>query len=298
MAARTRGEGAIGLDFCPLYDALDAGEGFTTVDALLRRTCGPGEAPWWIRLASRLASSLLRRPARGPPAVDAAARLAGLVARSARCAIFGGFPPGADPLVRELVGANMRCNYGGQGLGDLHGYVGMVLVAGGIASDCFGIAGGNEGVIRGILGMATGGSAGRESCVRLRTNVVVTSVRLDRATRKYAVGTERTTPDPTSDPRSAEPEAPYDIVVFVAPLQATADPLASSRANRTSAADLFDPGTIPQFRDLLDRGAGHLPAYRRCVATLVQGRMRQGYWRRLADDRAGPLQAVPGRDAP
>ena len=73
VAARTRGEGAIGLDFRPLYDALDAGEGFATVDALLRRTCGPGEAPWWIRLASQLASSLLRRPARGPPAVDAAA---------------------------------------------------------------------------------------------------------------------------------------------------------------------------------------------------------------------------------
>ena len=105
---------------------------------------------------------------------------------------------------------------------------------------------------------------------------MVTSVRLDRATRKYAVGTERTTPDPTLDPRSAELEAPYDIVVFAAPLQATPDPLASSRANRTSAADLFDPGTIPQFRDLLDRGAGHLPAYRRCVTTLVQGRMRQG----------------------
>lgn len=286
VVKKTRGEGAIGLDFRPLYDALDAGEGLATVDALLHRTCGPGETPW-----SRLVSLL--RPTRGPSAVApaAVARLGALLAGSARDVLFDDFPSSADPLVRELVGANMRCNYGGQGLGDLHGYVGMVSVAGGIVSQCFGIAGGNEGVIRGVLDMAVDRSARSESCVRLRTNTAVTSIRVDQATKKYAVGTQNTS-DAAPGARKTEPEALealYDIVVFAAPLQATADSLASSRANWTNVADLFDPATIPQFRDFRDRSAGSLPAYRRCVATLVQGRMRQEYWRRLSDGSAGEV---------
>ena len=280
VVKKTRGEGAVGLDFRPLYAALDAGEGFPTVDALLRHTCGPG-ATLWDR-----AISLLRR-GHGSVAIEAAAaRLGALVARPARDVIFADFPASADPLVRELVGANMRCNYGGQGLGDLHGYVGVVSVAGGIASKCFGISGGNVGVVRGVLDMAVGGSAGGRSCVRLRMNTAVTSVRLDPASRKYVVRT-RNLSDPAMGACGAEAEALYDIVIFAAPLQATADRLASSRANRTNGVDLFDAATIPQFRDFCDRGAGNFPTKRRCVATLIEGRMRQAYWRRLADDRPG-----------
>ena len=60
----------------------------------------------------------------------------------------------------------------------------------------------------------------------------------------------------------------------MASLQATADPRASARANRTNGEHLFNPAMIPQFREFLDRGEGEIPAYRRFVATPAQGRMR------------------------
>ena len=70
-----------------------------------------------------------------------------------------------------------------------------VSVAGGIAREYFGIAGRNEGVIRGIFDRAIGGGADAESCTRLRMNTAVTSIRRDPATQKYAVRTE-TASDP------------------------------------------------------------------------------------------------------
>ena len=51
-------------------------------------------------------------------------------------------------MLADLVDSNMRCNYGGQSLEHLHGLVGMVSIAGGIGSKCFGVAGGNEKVIQ------------------------------------------------------------------------------------------------------------------------------------------------------
>lgn len=49
--------------------------------------------------------------------------------------------PGA--LVQELAEPGMRCNYGGQGCNELHAFVGLVSICGGICSKCFSVLGGN-----------------------------------------------------------------------------------------------------------------------------------------------------------
>ena len=64
-------------------------------------------------------------------------------------------PPPEDPkyleMVQDLVSPNMRCNYGGQGLEELHGFVGLVSIAGGIGSKCFSVYEGNDQVVQGIF---------------------------------------------------------------------------------------------------------------------------------------------------
>mmetsp|Transcript_7802 Transcript_7802/g.17125 ORF Transcript_7802/g.17125 Transcript_7802/m.17125 type:complete len:561 (+) Transcript_7802:96-1778(+) len=54
-------------------------------------------------------------------------------------------------LVNELVQGGMRSNYGGQSLSCLHAFVGLISVAGGIASTCFRIKGGNAQVAQRAL---------------------------------------------------------------------------------------------------------------------------------------------------
>lgn len=71
-----------------------------------------------------------------------------LHSKSAMDALFEG---NDSPLIRDLVDPNMRCNYGGQGLENLHGIVGMVSIAGGIGSRCFPVLGGNELVIEKVM---------------------------------------------------------------------------------------------------------------------------------------------------
>ena len=56
--------------------------------------------------------------------------------------------------MNELVSTGMRCNYGGQGCEDMHAFCGLVSVAGGLASRCFAIKGGNEQLPQGMLSLA------------------------------------------------------------------------------------------------------------------------------------------------
>jgi len=72
-----------------------------------------------------------------------------LTKNSAQIAIFGNEEK--TPIIKDLVDTGARCNYGGQDCDHLHGFVGLVSLAGGIASKCFAVEGGNEQVPRGLI---------------------------------------------------------------------------------------------------------------------------------------------------
>jgi prenylcysteine oxidase/farnesylcysteine lyase len=57
-------------------------------------------------------------------------------------------------VVDELVTGGMRSNYGGQGCESLHAFVGLVSIAGGIASRCFAVRGGNVQIPEGLVALA------------------------------------------------------------------------------------------------------------------------------------------------
>jgi len=154
-------------------------------------------------------------------------------------------------------------------------------------------------VIQGIMERAVYGNNDQDviknkgknfrSCVKLQRNTAVTFIRVDQATKKYAVKTETSSKsnsentDPSQINHTSNQETLYDIVIFAAPLQARPDPLLEQRSNKTAAVELFDPTTIPQFQQFLSQQrGGKLPPLRRCVATLVQGKLKQDYWKRLA----------------
>jgi len=72
-----------------------------------------------------------------------------LMTNSAQIAIFG--ESKKTPIITDFVDTGARCNYGGQDCDDLHGFVGLVSLAGGIASKCFAVEGGNERVPQGLI---------------------------------------------------------------------------------------------------------------------------------------------------
>lgn len=57
-------------------------------------------------------------------------------------------------ISEELVEAGMRSNYGGQGLKQLHAFVGWVSIMGGLAFSCFGVLGGNVQVPKAAMEFA------------------------------------------------------------------------------------------------------------------------------------------------
>ena len=113
-----------GLDMKPVYRLLDAGVAFKSPLDLVRRMGDPAFVDKLIR--SSADASLFQ-----DPDVKDDSQF--------------------QSLKKDLVDANMRCNYGGQDLTQLHGLVGMVSIAGGIGSKCYPVLGGNRQVPEGVL---------------------------------------------------------------------------------------------------------------------------------------------------
>lgn len=112
-------------DFKKLYTHLQAGGSWATPQELLRTlTVGFGDGCY--DLTQKSAMSWFADPTQEVP----------------------------TRLAEELAEGGMRSNYGGQGLDQLHGMVGLVSIAGGLASSCFKILGGNVQVPQGAMAAA------------------------------------------------------------------------------------------------------------------------------------------------
>lgn len=243
-------------EFPKLYQALREGKAYTTPEELLE-ALGPGCSS----LTREAASTWLTRALPGG----------------------GGLP---DNLVRELVTGGMRANYGGQGCDALHAFVGLVSVAGGVASRCFAVRGGNEQVPKRLL------EAARPN--RILTGTTARRVRRVKsdAAGLWEVVVERGAPAQAMKGRgSPEPhgpthvEGPFDVVVLAHPSERSCVHLEGS------SVEAFDGCPV-------DR-----KPFRRCVTHFVQGVLRRSYFEPTsADGERGspPMQVltVSGSTAP
>jgi len=172
-----------------------------------------------------------------------------LLSHTAREALFpAGKYDGA--VLEDVVMPNMRCNYGGQGLDQLHGLVGLVSIIGGIGSSCFSVIGGNEKVIEGALKKASVDN-------HLVTTRCQKIVKTDAG--KYDIVTDRY--GTLSD---------FDAVILC---------VAQERNRRQTQLEFF-PASISA------KLSSDMPKYQRCVTTFVQGVLNEAYFAGKAGDMA------------
>lgn len=167
-------------------------------------------------------------------------------------------------MVDELVSTGMRCNYGGQGCEQMHAFCGLVSVAGGLASRCFAVRGGNEQVPRKLLGEARPQQLRLHSTARAVRRVdegssalPSWSVEVEQAAAEAMKGDG--SPAPATLPTSI---GPFDVVVI-------AHPLERSCLAIEGAAGLELPPQESRFR--------------RCVTHLVRGTLRARYFHAHSD---------------
>ena len=165
-------------------------------------------------------------------------------------------------IVDELVSTGMRCNYGGQGCEQMHAFCGLVSVAGGLASRCFAVRGGNAQIPQGLL------SEARPQQLRLHATArAVRRAKDDGASSSWIVDAEAVaaeamkgggSPVPAHPtPPSVSSMGPFDIV-------AIAHPLERSCLAIEGAAGLELPPAESCFR--------------RCVTHFVKGTLRSRYF--------------------
>lgn len=179
----------------------------------------------------------------------------------ARCFVSQGGGLAAN-IVDELVTGGMRCNYGGQGCETLHALVGLVSIAGGFASRCFAVSGGNYQVPQGLLA-----SARPE---RLLSGVTARSVRRVPNSREktWEISVELEAPGEAMKGAGSPPskgqlrtEGPFDLVVVAHPLERSC----------LKFEDL--PAESPVHND-----CKCLRGFQRCVTHFVRGVLRVGYF--------------------
>jgi len=161
----------------------------------------------------------------------------------------------------------MRSNYGGQGCDSLHALVGLVSIAGGFASRCFAVRGGNQQVPVGLL------SSAQPERLLLRTTARAVR-RAGSGSRQWEVLVEpdapgeamkgNGTPGARGELRS---EGPFDLVAVAHPLERS-----SLRFEGLPAAPLPKGG------------------FRRCVTHFVQGSLRRGLF--TAATRSPPMAVL------
>mmetsp|Transcript_51627 Transcript_51627/g.102592 ORF Transcript_51627/g.102592 Transcript_51627/m.102592 type:complete len:574 (-) Transcript_51627:97-1818(-) len=219
-------------EFPRLYGCLRKGQAFETVQKLLNCL-----GPECVRLASVQASEWL---CEAPPA-------------------GGGLP---ENVVNELVTGGMRSNYGGQGCENLHTLVGLVSIAGGFASRCFPVRGGNQQIPKGLLDLAcpdrllAGATAQKvrraSSDGGIRGWEILVDIQATGEAMKGAVS-----PDNAGGELSNE--GPFDIVVVAHPLE-------------RSRLKIEDNATEAQLA-CNSCGTGR---FRRCVTHFLRGALRCG----------------------
>ena len=176
-------------------------------------------------------------------------------------------------MVEELVSTGMRCNYGGQGCEALHAFCGLVSIAGGLASRCFAVRGGNAQIPDGLLRLA--------APQRQRLHSTARSVRREIARDgsggwvvEVEEGAAAEAMKGSGSPAPSRPfssEGPFDLVVI-------AHPLERSCVAIDGGGELRPPAASGRFR--------------RCVAHFVRGVLRPAYFHR-ASDAAGDVGAPP-----
>jgi len=234
-------------NFSQLYGCLRKGQAFETLQKLLN-CLGPECA----RLTSLQASEWLCRP---PPE-------------------GGGLP---ENVVNELVTGGMRSNYGGQGCDKLHTFVGLVSIAGGFASRCFAVHGGNQQIPRGLLDLACPD--------RLIAGATVQKVRRassDSGTRAWeilvdvqAAGEAMKGAGPSHHAGAQlSTEGPFDVVAVAHPLERSNLEIEDNAAEAQLASNSCGTGR-----------------FRRCVAHFLRGVLRSSNFvvQSSMDDKAPPL---------
>lgn len=165
-------------------------------------------------------------------------------------------------IVDELVTGGMRCNYGGQGCETLHALVGLVSIAGGFASRCFAVSGGNYQVPQGLVA-----SARPE---RLLSGVTARSVRRvpNSRERTWEISVEPGAPGEAmkgagSPARKGQlhTEGPFDIVVVAHPLERSC----------LKFEDIHPESPV-------NGACRGLRGFQRCVTHFVRGVLRAGYF--------------------
>eukprot|EP00927_Polykrikos_kofoidii_P049207 TRINITY_DN43302_c0_g1_i1.p1 TRINITY_DN43302_c0_g1~~TRINITY_DN43302_c0_g1_i1.p1 ORF type:complete len:604 (-),score=87.24 TRINITY_DN43302_c0_g1_i1:271-2082(-) len=188
-------------------------------------------------------------------------------------------PPGGgdlpENLVREIVTGGMRSNYGGQGCDDLHGFVGLVSIAGGFASRCFAIRQGNQQVPQGLLASARPdhllvGSTARV-VRRAASDKKAWEVEVDSGPNEAMKGTG-------SLPRRGESRVagPFDVVVVAHPLERSCVRFEGIKKG-SSVGDVN--------ASHLSAGSDHAMSFRRCVTHFVRGVLKRSYFAE-SDDMA------------
>lgn len=165
-------------------------------------------------------------------------------------------------LVRELATGGMRSNYGGQSCSDLHALVGLVSIAGGIASRCFSVVGGNEQVPRAALEAAKARVLATPAAVVRK--VIGGFEVLPAANSKGELG-EATGHGPRSSIGKVGSET-FDIVVVAHPLERSSLRFENCPLAPTGAA---------------------MGRFRICVAHFVKGVLRPEYFG-IHHDKAAP----------
>lgn len=183
-------------DFSKLYKALEEGDSFQNLDALLSVL-----GPRCRKLTQETATEWLTKPSPDGPNVP-------------------------HDVVRELATAGMRCNYGGQSCDDLHGFVGAVSCAGGMSSRCLAVAGGNQQVPKKLVEVARPESLllgwtaraverSKTGTIDGRWNLLVEKTGEAEACAEAMKGAGS---PPQRDARFLEERGPFDIVALAHPL--------------------------------------------------------------------------------
>jgi prenylcysteine oxidase/farnesylcysteine lyase len=179
-------------------------------------------------------------------------------------------------MVDELVSTGMRCNYGGQGCEEMHAFCGLVSVAGGLASRCFAVRGGNAQVPQGLLGLAAPQQLLLHSTARAVRRAATAGgsegwmVDVEEGAAAEAMKGAGSPPAAAKQPLSHE--GPYDVVVLAHPLERSCVQIEGGGELQLPAAE---------------------SSYRRCVTHFVRGVLRARFFQTERDAADGTAQPLP-----
>ena len=121
-------------------------------------------------------------------------------------------------VIDELITSGMRANYGGQSCDSLHSFVGLVSIAGGVASRCFAVAGGNQQIPQGLMREARPDHLLQPATAHTlrRSDDNLWTIQVEELTqeRETMKGTEL-----QHTPESTKELGPFDIVALCHPLE-------------------------------------------------------------------------------